>query len=206
MRRTVVALSLLALSAALLSGCNRSDDPTVEADGGDPGAAATTTTSSTAPDEATTSTSFSATPLPATGSASTTRGYLASVKVGVHDGYDRVVFEFEDALPGYRVATTKRPVTEDGSGDTVEVAGDALLEVRFENAGTARIEGERVVPVYKGEKRVTTKGKLVQEVVDAGDFEGVVTWVVGLEDEPAAVSVGTLTSPFRLVIDVSTKR
>lgn len=202
-----MSLSLVtALSALSLSACNRGDDPTVETDGVDPGAAGSTTTSTTAPDEATTSTSFTATSLPATGDAPTTRGYLAAVRVAAHDGFDRVVFEFEDALPGYRVATTKRPVTEDGSGDTVEVKGDALLEVRFENAGMARIEGERVVPVYKGDKRVTTKGELVLEVVDAGDFEGVVTWVVGLQDEPAAVRVSTLASPFRLVVDVATTR
>lgn len=201
-RRTIAVLSLLALSAVALSGCNRGDDPTVTTDD----TAGTSTSSSTPPDETTTSTSFTATSLPATAPATTTRGYLAEIRVASHDGFDRVVFEFEDALPGYRVAMTTRPVTEDGSGDTVEVKGDALLEVRFENAAMARIEGEKVVPVYEGPRRVTTKGDLVQELVDAGDFEGVVTWVVGLDDDPAAVRVSTLTAPFRLVIDVATKR
>lgn len=204
MRRTVAVLSLLALSALALSGCNRGDDPTVATDGA---AGSSSSSSSTPPDETTTtSMSFTATSLPATGSASTTRAYLADVRVASHDGFDRVVFEFEDALPGYRVATTTRPVTEDGSGRTIEIEGDALLEVRFENAAMARIEGEKVVPVYEGPRRVTTEGELVQELVDAGDFEGIVTWVVGLDDDPAAVRVSTLTAPFRLVIDLATKR
>lgn len=202
MRRTIAVLSLLALSAFTLSGCNRGDDPTVATDG----APGSSTSSSTPPDETTTSTSFTATSLPATGSAPATRAYVADVRVASHDGFDRVVFEFEDALPGYRVATTTRPVTEDGSGRTIEIEGDALLEVRFENAAMARIEGEKVVPVYEGPRRVTTEGELVQELVDAGDFEGIVTWVVGLDDDPAAVRVSTLTAPFRLVIDVATKR
>jgi hypothetical protein len=185
-------LAVIALMA--LAACNRgTDDPTVTVDD--------TSTSSTVPADETTTTTFVGGTLPAEGAASTTRAYLAAVRVAAHDGYDRVVFEFEDAVPGYRVAMTQRPVTEDGSGDTVEVEGTSLVEVRMENAATARITGETVTPVYKGPERVRTKGGIVQEVVDTGDFEGTVTWVVGLDAAPAGVKVSTLAAPFRLVVD-----
>jgi hypothetical protein len=39
------------------------------------------------------------------------------------------------------------------------------------------------------------------EVVQAGDFEGVVTWVAGVSTD-AGFKVSTLESPPRLVIDV----
>jgi len=188
MRRSLVVLLLVPLVAA----CPRDDSPTVST--GDD----TTTSSSTS------TTAFEATALPASAPAGTTRGYLKDVRVAAQAGFDRVVFEFEDALPGYEVATTQPPLTEDGSGDEVRVQGDALLQVRFENSATARIEGERVVPVYTGADRVRGGGsRVVTEVVDVGDFEGVVTWVIGLRTA-SDVRVSTLASPHRLVVDVLT--
>jgi hypothetical protein len=186
MRRSLVVLLLVPLVAA----CPRDDSPTVSTDD-------TTTTS-----PSTSTTAFGATALPASAPAGTTRGYLKDVRVAAQAGVDRVVLEFEDALPGYEVATTQPPLIEDGSGDEVRVQGDALLQVRFENAATARIAGERVVPVYTGPDRVRAGGTaVVTEVVDVGDFEGVVTWVIGLR-RSSEVRVSTLASPNRLVVDV----
>ncbi|HEX2039208.1 MAG TPA: hypothetical protein VHF47_05685, partial [Acidimicrobiales bacterium] len=82
----------LVLLLLLLTACPRDESPTVSADD-------TTTSSST-----TSTTALVATPLPASAPAGATRGYLRDVRVAAHPGYDRVVFEFEDALPGYRVA------------------------------------------------------------------------------------------------------
>jgi hypothetical protein len=194
--RRLFVLVLVFLVLVVMTACNRpgSDDPTVAADG-----STTSSPSTTAAD--TTTTVFEGRTLPVEAPASTTRAYLAAVRVASHDSYDRVVFEFEDAVPGYRVSTAQRPVTEDGSGDTVEVEGAALVEVRMESAATARITGENVSPVYRGPARVRTRGAVVREVVDVGDFEGVVTWVVGLDAAPDGVKVSTLTSPFRLVVD-----
>lgn len=206
MRRSLVFLVVLSLSGVLLASCGRGDDDPVVSGGG-----RSSTTSSTAGDDGSsttgggggTTTSAPATDLPATGATGTTRAYLKSVRIASHAGYDRVVFEFEDALPGYRVEVTNRPVTEDGSGDEVEVEGRTLLAARFENAASARLEGEKVVPVYKGPDRVDGTDKAVAEAVDAGDFEGVVTWVIGLHAEPVPpVKVTTLQSPYRVVVDV----
>lgn len=196
-RRLLVPAVLLALFAA----CNRGDDPTVTLDSTTSSSPSTSVVETSSP-----STTFVPMTLPASGAASSTRGYLASVRIAAHDGFDRVVFEFADALPGYRVAVTKRPVTADGSGDTVEVKGDVLYEVRLENASHVRFEGDKVVPVYSGPKRVATRGEVVEEVVNTGDFEGVVTWVIGARPAPEGVRVTTLASPFRLVVDLASPR
>lgn len=183
MRRALLLL-------ALLAACNRDDSPVVSAGGG------STTSSSTA-------TTVAPAPLPVKAPAGTTRAYLKEVRVARHDGLDRVVFEFEDAVPGYEVAVTQRPVTEDGSGDTVAVEGLGLLQVRFENAAGARIEGERVIEVYRGPRRVPGgSAALVAEVVDAGDFEGAVTWVIGVRQSVTAAGVTTLSAPHRVVVDI----
>lgn len=184
---------LVVLLVPLLAACPGDDSPTVSAGDG------TTTTMSPS---STSTTAFEPTALPASAPAGTTRGYLKDVRVAAQAGFDRVVFEFEDTLPGYEVATTRSPVTEDGSGDEVRVQGDALLQVRFENAAAARIEGERVIEVYTGPDRVRAGDTaVVTEAVDVGDFEGVVTWVIGLR-RLSEVRVSTLASPHRLVVDV----
>ena len=41
---------------------------------------------------------------------------LERVAVGRHEGYDRVVFQFKNALPGYKVEYVQPPLKEDGSG------------------------------------------------------------------------------------------
>jgi hypothetical protein len=186
MRRAALLLPLL-----LLTACP-DDDSTVSTDDTTPSSSTTATTA------------LVATPLPASGPAGTTRGYLKDVRVAAQAGFDRVVFEFEDALPGYEVSQVEGPVHEDGSGDEVKVDGEVLLQVRFDNAAGARIEGEKVIETYPGPDRVRgSDTEVVVEVVDIGDFEGTVTWVIGLR-RSNDVRVTTLDAPHRLAVDVAT--
>jgi hypothetical protein len=192
------------LAAVVLGACNPGeDDPTVEAGGG----TAPTTVATSAPSSSTTAPVAApvAPPVTAPAPPGAERAYLTAVRVASADGGgSRVVFEFEPNLPAYRIEYIERPVTEDGSGKEVRVEGEAVLQVRFEDAATARIEGENVVPTYTGPKRVpsTGTGGVATEAVDTGDFEGVVTWAVGLGRKAPAITVTTLTGPSRLVIDV----
>jgi hypothetical protein len=47
---------------------------------------------------------------------------LTSVRAARHEGYDRVVYQFANTLPGYDVRYVKRPVHQDGSGKVVRPA------------------------------------------------------------------------------------
>lgn len=197
LHRTVALIAAVALAA-----CNRGDDPTVTAGSTTTGAISGPTTAASTPPPAATPV---APPIAAPAPAGAGRAYLTAVRVAAGaDGGSRVVFEFEPDLPAYTIDYVGRPVTEDGSGDEVTVAGGAVLQVRFEDASGARIEGEKVTLTYKGPKRVPSSGAagVVTEAVDAGDFEGVVTWAVGLRTKVPALTVTTLAGPPRLVIDV----
>lgn len=193
-----------ALAVALVvAGCNSGDGSTVESGG------ATTSSAegaATEPSSAPASTAAAvAPPVTAPAPPGAERAYLTGVRVAAADsGGSRVVFEFEPNVPAYSIEYIERPVTEDGSGDAVAVEGAAVLQVRLEDAGGARIEGEKVVLTYTGPKRVpaTGAGGVVTEAVDIGDFEGVVTWAVGLRQKVPAVRVSTLSGPSRLVIDI----
>jgi hypothetical protein len=196
-RAAVVVLALL------LPACAAGQDPTVDAGGGT--SAATSASTSTPTSSAPPATDSPVAP-PISTPAVEPRAYLTAVRAAAADqsGASRVVFEFDPVVPGYTIDYVQRPVTEDGSGDEVTVKGEAVLQVRFENAAGARIEGEKVISTYTGPDRVPATGAegVVTEVVDAGDFEGAVTWVIGLRRRAPALSVSTLTSPSRLVIDV----
>jgi hypothetical protein len=113
---------------------------------------------------------------------------LTDVQVDARDCRDAVVFQFSEpgAVPGYTVSYEpgSSAKTEAGSGRQIDIAGSAFLVVRLSPAATARIEGENVVPTYKGPRRLKADGtRSVREVVKTGDFEAVVTWVIGIDGE-----------------------
>jgi len=80
----------------------------------------------------------------------------------------------------YQPADTAK--IEDASGNPVEIAGNAFLVVRLTPAMTAKIDGDEVTKTYTGPSRLPGQGPIT-EVVKTGDFEGVVTWVIGLDRE-----------------------
>jgi hypothetical protein len=125
------------------------------------------------------------------------------VKKSRPEGFDRVVFEFRNHLPGFRVAYVEPPLHEDGSGTKVDVAGGAFVMVRMETASgfdLGKPEGELV---YEGPRRIAGSDRgtaIVREIVRTGDFEAVLSWAVGLEN-PSEFRVLTLAGPPRLVVD-----
>jgi hypothetical protein len=128
---------------------------------------------------------------------------LERVAVGRHEGYDRVVFQFKNTLPGYRVAFAQPPLKEDGSGNLVKLEGNAFVVVRMEQASGFDLNTGEGVMVYKGPRRLEGSAagtSVVQELVRTGDFEAVLTWAIGLSDK-VDFRVRTATSPSRLIVD-----
>jgi uncharacterized protein YceK len=199
-RWLLVPLAVVTLAAGCSSG---SDD-----DGGKQAAGSTTTTSSstTSTTVATTTTTapFAGTlgPVDLPVAAEHT-ALLTKVTVEHVDGIDRVTFQFRDGgLPGVRAEYVAHP-TSDGSGAAVKVEGSAYLQLRSSPAATADLTGETPVTTYAGPTRVKGSGTTaVTEVVRSGDFEGTLTWVVGVRSK-AKFRVSTLTSPSRVVLEVA---
>jgi hypothetical protein len=129
---------------------------------------------------------------------------LERVAVGRHEGFDRVVFQFKNTLPGYRVEYVQPPLKEDGSGNPVEIKGNAFLVVRMEPASGFDLNTGEGVMIYKGPRRLEGSAagtSVVQELVRTGDFEAVLTWAIGLSDK-VDFRVQTATSPLRLIVDL----
>lgn len=123
---------------------------------------------------------------------------LEDVRVGRHEGFDRVVFEFEDAeLPSYRVAYIDKPVRACGSGDVVPLAGDGWLEIRFTSAAAHNENGEATVK----NRAQSPNLKIIKEMKSTCDFEAEVEWVLGVA-APNKYRVLELKNPTRLAIDI----
>ena len=114
-----------------------------------------------------------------------------------------MVFQFRDALPGYRIEYVEPPLAEDGSGNPVDVRGAGIVLVRMEPASGFDLNTGEGVMVYKGPKRIEASSagaSVVQELVRTGDFEAVLSWAIGLQAK-VAFRVTTATSPARLIVD-----
>jgi len=125
--------------------------------------------------------------------------HLVEVRLAENDGFDRVVLEFVDRVPGYTVGYHSLPAQADGSGAEIPLPGaSAMVEVSLNPATGAGWGGD--TRTYFGPSTVAANATKVTEVKSAGDFEAVLTWVVGLRVKvPFRVLV--LDGPPRLVID-----
>lgn len=197
--RSVIVLGLVLAALVAVSGCGDADDRSSQ------GAGTTTTTQDT-----TTTTGGGIDPLE--GASTETiesepsaegTALVERVAVGRHEGYDRVVFQFKNHVPGYRIGYVDPPFKEDGSGNVVQVEGNAFVVVRMEPASGFDLTKDEGELVYKGPRRIdgsTAGTSVVQEVVRAGDFEAVLVWAIGLSDR-VDYRVRRASSPARLIID-----
>jgi hypothetical protein len=207
-RRTIGALALIA--ALALTGCRgggsspSSSVPSGSASGSvQPSAPASTSASSepsasAAPSEATESLPAFAC-VPSVAIASTTaRAQITDVRIGTHDGYDRVVFEFDSGLPDAVIDGALPPFYADPSGEEITIAGSAFLKLTMH--GASRVAPDGVV-TYGGSTDFEPGFDRLVQLVEGGDFEAVSTWYLGL-DGGSCFRVLTLADPSRLVIDI----
>jgi len=189
------ALATAALLLIVLTACG----------GGSTKTSATKSTTSTAvgasssssPETTTKSTGGSTTPVSVAATHPT--AHLVAVRAARQDTVDRVVFEFSDQVPGYKVAYGKKPIVGT-SGKEVPLAGAAALVVHMEAATGFNLDTGK--PTYSGPQRLQPAGtRAVDDVAQVEDFEGVLSWALGVNAE-IPFRVSTLTAPPRLVIDL----
>lgn len=207
----------LALLVLLLSACANGEDPgpgpspsgpTTPAS---PSAGPSATVSPSGQPSSTpnaTPTSSPAACVAASGGSDGTDVKLVAVRVGSHSGFDRVTFEFAppkapspaNTLPKYSVTKVDQ-VTQDGSGNPVEIAGAALYSLVMQGASGVDLSGPQPVITYNGAKEFKPNFPALTELQHAGDFENVLSWGIGLK-APRCIKASQLNSPLRLVLDI----
>lgn len=123
---------------------------------------------------------------------------LVDVRVGGHRAFDRVVFEFDGPRPGYTVRYVPQ-VIADGSGEPVHLKGRAFVEVTMRPAAAHDDSGAATFP---GPLPTIANTAALRDIADAGDFEGVITWGIGVAAR-TPLQVRRLDHPSRIAIDVA---
>ena len=114
-----------------------------------------------------------------------------------------IAFTFErNRLPRPQLRYVTGPILEDPSGNPIRVAGSRFLEINLQPASGVDLSGPRFRQTYRGPRRIRgPRGTSIREIVRTGDFEAVMTWVVGLNRrEP--FSVRTSCNPARLFVRI----
>ena len=135
--------------------------------------------------------------------ASGTPSLLRDIRIAPHDGFDRVVFEFE---PGQTLSWQVEAADEvqSTSGEPLDLQGDAVLRVVMAPATGVDLSGQQPQQIYTGPERIDPGSTaVVTELAQAEDFESTLTWGIGLSSE-SQIAVAELSDPRRLVIDVRT--
>jgi hypothetical protein len=124
---------------------------------------------------------------------------LTDVEIAAHDGFDRVTFELDagEGTTGWDIRYVDEAVAH-GSGEEVDVEGDAILRVTLKGMALPPSLEE---DVYDGE-RVFHGGAGIVEVVDVGTYEGYRQLYVGTAGlHPFAVD--RIEDPLRIHLDVA---
>ncbi len=117
---------------------------------------------------------------------------LRGVRVGIHDTYDRVVFDFDEGTPRF-VAEYVDTLHQDGSGDVIPLKGDQDLKISFLRSvpDPDFDDGGRNTPV-------------IRELRLVSYFEGETLFGVGVDPEgdgPAGFRV--TTGKNKIILDVA---
>jgi hypothetical protein len=124
---------------------------------------------------------------------------VSDIRLGRHDGYDRVVFEVGGTgTPGWDVEYVAEAASQ-GSGDAVEVAGDAILQVTLTGAGYPYDTG---VEEYSGGPLTAADTEVVTEVAFDATYEGTTVAFVGTSGR-TPFRVYALENPARVVVEVA---
>jgi hypothetical protein len=198
-------LLVAAVAAGGLAGCGSDEPKTTTAATGSPATTSAdpaSTTASTAP-----ACTFSGATEATRGGGDAPTRLLTDVRVGAHGCFERVTFELKpksgeaDGPVGWKAAYEPGPITEDGSGRPVKVKGAAFLVVTMTASG-ADLSQEAAPATYTGPTSIEAADSTsIQQVRRTGDFEGVLTWVIGL-DKKRPFHVSTTENPARVIVDI----
>jgi len=199
MRAPIAILWALLLLAA--ASCGGDDETTPSTSAGPTGGATRTRTATPGGGTSPTDEPFSGarTPVQVVATPSMNQAHLTDVRAAKHTTFDRFTLEFDSAPPGYKVEYVGPPIVGDPSGNELTIDGTAFLQITIQGAvANYLITG---TPTYTGPNELKPVLPNLVEAELTGDFEAVLTWVLGVKEE-ADFRVLTLESPPRLVVDV----
>jgi hypothetical protein len=134
---------------------------------------------------------------------------LVDVRVGSHEAYDRVVFEFAPSsdeqyfgLPPFDLHRATPPLHEDPSGEPVSMDGSHFAWVVFHGGTGVEFDDSEdgYTITYTGPKDFKRDYRTLAEARQMGDFEATLSWGFGL-NSASCWKVDVLQNPLRVAID-----
>jgi len=119
---------------------------------------------------------------------------VTDVRVGSHDGYDRFVIEFAGTIPGYSITRQSTSFEASPSSQPFTLEGDTGVLIRVQPVADWTS--------YRSPTAFQPKFPYLRQARMAENFEAVQQWALGV-DGKASLRVYELSSPSRLVVDVS---
>lgn len=115
---------------------------------------------------------------------------FVEVRIESEGDTEKVEFRFEPEgdptdAPRFFVGFTDQLIT-DGEGAPVDVEGEAFVAISFMARGVD-LSGEEFEPIYTGPTEFTPGLSTILEVEQTGDFEGMVSWGIGLSSRACFV-------------------
>jgi hypothetical protein len=196
-----VVLAASFAAGSLLAGCTGNDGSSGSAAPSSSASAEDTPSGTAVADDQTAAPPFPANTEPDTGEPSAdARVTVSDLRIGGHDGFDRVVLEVGgQGRPGWDVRYVDAAVSQ-GSGEPVDVAGDAVLQVTLTGVG---------LPADTGVQEFSSDGpvraadtEVVTEAFIDSTFEGTTVAFVGTAAR-APFRVYLLEAPTRVVLEVA---
>jgi len=196
-----VVLAASFAAGSLLAGCTGNDGSSGSAAPSSSASAEDTPSGTAVADDQTAAPPFPANTEPDTGEASAdARVTVSDLRIGGHDGFDRVVLEVGgQGRPGWDVRYVDAAVSQ-GSGEPVDVAGDAVLQVTLTGVGLPADTG---VQEFSSDGPVSAAdAEVVTEAFIDSTFEGTTVAFVGTAAR-APFRVYLLEAPTRVVLEVA---
>lgn len=193
-----LTIALLTASALGLAACSAEDSISEPS-----GAATTVTTADTkaaaasAEDDEQVPGEYSTEPTDTFSGELTSELRTVDIRSGSHEGYDRVVFEFEgNGTPEFHAGYSDEPLQQ-ASGLPVDVPGEAALEIMIHGTSLDQTPDAK----YAGKPTLGLASGNIKEVTNSGTFESVSQYFIGL-DKQRPYKVTVLENPTRVVVDV----
>lgn len=120
---------------------------------------------------------------------------VTAVRAASQSGFERFVIQLNGAVPAFEVKPqASATFVQDPSGLNVTLSGRVGLVVT--------LHGAQSHGTYSGATDLHPGGtSVIKEARQLGDFEGVLTWGLGLS-HASCFRAYTLTGPSRLIVDV----
>jgi hypothetical protein len=124
-------------------------------------------------------------------------GDFLRMRVGKHDGFDRVVFEMNGTLPKWYV-TYEKPPFETYGDQYIKLRGKAFIHVSLYMVGYSDEDRKANEKLERRQNKMNWP--MIREVKTSSFFEGEIEYLIGLKKR-TPFRVLALSNPTRLVVD-----